>query len=34
MLTYGANYIQKYNSKTVATSVIRINLTISTVHLH
>ena len=34
MLTYGANYIQKYNSKIVATSVILINLTISTVHLY
>ena len=33
-LTYGANYIQTYNSKIVATSVILINLTISTVHLY
>ena len=33
-LTYGANYIQTYNSKIVETWVILINLTISTVHLY
>ena len=33
-LTYDANYIQTYNSKIVGTSVILINLIISTVHLY